>query len=93
MLAADKDRLIAAVKQNALTLRHKELDYFVERYTNIATQVRPQSLSSPLSKTSLDSFFSHPMHFKISQASILAGFAFDSLVELEITEAMQIELK
>ena len=55
MLAADKDRLIASVKQNALQLRHKELDYYIERYSNLATQ-----------------------------ASILAGFAFDGLVELEI---------
>ncbi|KAL1518580.1 hypothetical protein AB1Y20_002868 [Prymnesium parvum] len=55
MLAADKDRLIAGLKQHALSLRHKELDYFVERYSNLATQ-----------------------------ASILAGFAFDSLVELDV---------
>ena len=55
MLAADKDRLIASAKQTALQLRHKELDYFIERYSNLATQ-----------------------------SSILAGFAFDSLVELEI---------
>ena len=55
MLAADKDRLIASAKQTALQLRHKELDYYIERYSNLATQ-----------------------------ASIIAGFAFDSLVELEI---------
>lgn len=55
MLAADKDRLIASAKQTALQLRHKELDYYIERYSNLATQ-----------------------------ASILAGFAFDGLVELEI---------
>ena len=55
MLAADKDRLIANAKQTALQLRHKELDYFVERYSNLATQ-----------------------------ASILAGFAFDGLVELDV---------
>ena len=48
MLAADKDRLIASAKQTALQLRHKELDYYIERYSNLATQ-----------------------------ASILAGFAFD----------------
>ena len=59
MLAADKDRLVAGLKQRALELRHKELDYYVERYSNITTQ-----------------------------ASILAGFAFDSLVELEIPEPM-----
>jgi len=60
MLAADKDRLIAGLKQHALELRHKELDYYVERYSNLATQ-----------------------------ASILAGFAFDSLVELDITDEMK----
>ena len=57
MLAADKDRLVAGLKQHALHLRQKELEYYVERYSNITTQ-----------------------------ASILAGFAFDSLVELEIPE-------
>jgi len=56
MLAADKDRLIAGVKQNALQLRHKELDYYIERFSNLATQ-----------------------------SSIIAGFAFDSLVELEVS--------
>jgi MFS family permease len=55
MLAADKDKLIASAKQTALLLRHKELDYYIERYSNLATQ-----------------------------SSILAGFAFDGLVELEI---------
>jgi hypothetical protein len=60
MLAADKDRLVAALKKNALGLRQKELEYYVERYSNIATQ-----------------------------ASIVAGFAFDSLVELEISEDMR----
>jgi len=64
MLAADKDRLIAGLKAQALSLRHKELDYFVERYSNLATQ-----------------------------ASILAGFAFDSLVELDITEDMKKDLE
>ena len=59
MLAADKDKLVAALKQHALQLRHKELNYYVERYSNITTQ-----------------------------ASILAGFAFDSLVELEIEDKM-----
>ena len=59
MLAADKDRLVAGLKQHALHLRQKELEYYVERYSNITTQ-----------------------------ASILAGFAFDSLVELEIPETM-----
>ena len=54
MLAADKDRLIAGLKQNSLQLRQKELEYYIERYTNIATQ-----------------------------ASILAGFSFDALVELD----------
>jgi hypothetical protein len=63
MLAADKDRLVAALKQKALGLRQKELEYYVERYSNIATQ-----------------------------ASIVAGFAFDSLVELEISEDMRQEI-
>ena len=58
MLAADKDRLIANVKQNALQLRQRELEYYVERYSNLATQ-----------------------------ASIIAGFAFDGLVELDPTVA------
>jgi len=57
MLAADKDRLIANVKQTALQLRQKELEYYVERYSNLATQ-----------------------------ASIIAGFAFDGLVELDPSE-------
>ena len=52
MLAADKDRLIANVKQNALLLRQRELEYYVERYSNLATQ-----------------------------SSIIAGFAFDGLME------------
>lgn len=55
MLAADKDRLIAQTKQTALQLRHKELEYYVERYSNLATQ-----------------------------ASIIAGFSFDGLVELDV---------
>ena len=55
MLAASKDTLVAGLKQSALVLRHKELEYYVERYSNITTQ-----------------------------ASILAGLAFDSLVELDI---------
>jgi len=64
MLAADKDRLVAGLKQHALHLRQKELEYYVERYSNITTQ-----------------------------ASILAGFAFDSLVELEIPEKTAEEVK
>ena len=64
MLAADKDRLVARLKQNALTLRQKELEYYVERYSNITTQ-----------------------------ASILAGFAFDSLIEITVPEKMQDERK
>ena len=40
MLAADKDILVAGLKQNALTLRQKELEYYVERYSNITTQAR-----------------------------------------------------
>tara|TARA_B110001452_G_C15169735_1_gene406560 strand:+ start:191 stop:1015 length:825 start_codon:yes stop_codon:yes gene_type:complete len=62
MLAADKDRLVAGLKQHALHLRQKELEYYVERYSNITTQ-----------------------------ASILAGFAFDSLVELDIPEKWMTE--
>ena len=58
MLAADKDRLIANVKQTALQLRQKELEYYVERYSNLATQ-----------------------------SSIIAGFAFDGLVELDPSAA------
>ena len=38
MLAASKDTLVAGLKQNALLLRHKELEYYVERYSNITTQ-------------------------------------------------------
>lgn len=63
MLAADKDRLVAALKQDALILRQKELEYYVERYTNITTQ-----------------------------ASIVAGFSFDALVELDITQELHDEL-
>ena len=40
MLAADKDILVAGLKQNALTLRQKELEYHVERYSNNTTQAR-----------------------------------------------------
>jgi len=57
MLQADKQVLLAGVKQNALQLRQKELDFNVERYTNLATQ-----------------------------ASVVAGFSFESLVELEVPE-------
>ena len=63
MLAASKDQLVAATKQESLGLRQKELEYFVERYSNITTQ-----------------------------ASIVAGFAFDALVELDITEEMEEKL-
>ena len=44
---------MAALKQEALSLRQKELEYYVERYSNIMTQ-----------------------------ASIVAGFSFDALVEM-----------
>ena len=40
MLQADKQVLLSSVKKNALELRQKELDFNVERYTNLATQVR-----------------------------------------------------
>ena len=53
MLAADKNQLVAGVRKHALEIREKELRFFVERYTNLATQ-----------------------------ASVVAGFAFDGLVEL-----------
>jgi len=57
MLQADKQVLLAGVKRSALELRQKELDFNVERYTNLATQ-----------------------------ASVIAGFSFESLVELEVPE-------
>ena len=57
MLAADKNQLVAGVRKHALEIREKELRFFVERYTNLATQ-----------------------------ASVVAGFAFDGLVELEVPE-------
>ena len=57
MLQADKQVLLAGVKRNALELRQRELEFHVERYTNLATQ-----------------------------ASVVAGFAFESLVELELPE-------
>ena len=55
MLQADKQVLLAGVKRNALELRQKELDFNVERFTNLATL-----------------------------ASVIAGFSFESLVELEV---------
>ena len=57
MLQADKQVLLAGVKRNALELRQRELEFHVERYTNLATQ-----------------------------ASVIAGFSFESLVELEVPE-------
>lgn len=57
MLQADKQVLLAGVKRNALELRQKELEFNVERFTNLATQ-----------------------------ASVIAGFSFESLVELEVPE-------
>ena len=90
MLAADKDRLIAGLKQHALSLRHKELDYFVERYSNLATQVR-----RAVRLTARGPAARRCCHRRarvkprgLAQASILAGFAFDSLVELDITPEM-----
>ena len=59
-----QDRLVAALKQQALELRQKELEYYVSRYTNIMTQ-----------------------------ASIVAGFSFDGMVELDITDGMEDSLK
>jgi hypothetical protein len=61
MLAADKDKLIANAKQTALHLRQKELEYYVERYSNLATQ-----------------------------ASIICGFSFDGLVELEVPAQLEV---
>ena len=57
MLQADKQVLLAGVKRSALELRQRELEFHVERYTNLATQ-----------------------------ASVVAGFSFESLVELEVPE-------
>lgn len=57
MLQADKQVLLARTKQSALELRQRELEFHVERYTNLATQ-----------------------------ASIVAGFSFESMIELEIPE-------
>jgi hypothetical protein len=57
MLAVDKNQLVQNLKKRALELMQKELQFFVERYTNLATQ-----------------------------ASIVAGFAFDGLVEMEVPE-------
>ena len=57
MLQADKQVLLAGVKRNALELRQRELEFHVERFTNLATQ-----------------------------ASVVAGFSFESLVELEVPE-------
>lgn len=57
MLAVDKNQLVQNLKKRALELLQKELQFFIERYTNLATQ-----------------------------ASIVAGFAFDGLVELEVPE-------
>lgn len=57
MLQADKQVLLSGLKRNALELRQKELDFNVERLTNLATQ-----------------------------SSVIAGFAFESMVEMEIPE-------
>eukprot|EP00316_Scyphosphaera_apsteinii_P011071 CAMPEP_0119333950 /NCGR_PEP_ID=MMETSP1333-20130426/86331_1 /TAXON_ID=418940 /ORGANISM="Scyphosphaera apsteinii, Strain RCC1455" /LENGTH=73 /DNA_ID=CAMNT_0007344139 /DNA_START=57 /DNA_END=275 /DNA_ORIENTATION=+ len=57
MLQADKQVLLTGVKRNALELRQRELEFNIERYTNLATQ-----------------------------ASVVAGFSFESLVELEVPE-------
>ena len=40
MLAASKDKVLAELKQQSLCLRQLELEYYIKRYTNIATQVR-----------------------------------------------------
>ena len=51
MLQADKQVLLSTVKRSALELRQRELEFNVERFTNLATQ-----------------------------ASVIAGFSFESLV-------------
>jgi|TARA_B110001469_G_C9416352_1_gene212664 hypothetical protein len=45
MLAASKDKVLAELKQQSLCLRQLELEYYIKRYTNIATQVRRESVS------------------------------------------------
>ena len=60
MLAASKDKVLAELKQQSLCLRQLELEYYIKRYTNIATQ-----------------------------CVIIAGFAYDSLVEITISARMQ----
>ena len=40
MLAASKDKVLAELKQQSLCLRQLELEYYIKRYSNIATQVR-----------------------------------------------------
>ena len=45
MLAASKDKVLAELKQRSLCLRQLELEYYITRYTNIATQVRRESVS------------------------------------------------
>ena len=62
MLAASKDKVLAELKQQSLCLRQLELEYYIKRYTNIATQ-----------------------------CVIIAGFAYDSLVEITISARMQEE--
>ena len=60
MLQASKDKVLAELKQRSLLLRQLELEYYIKRYTNIATQ-----------------------------CVVLAGFAYDSLVEITISPRMQ----
>ena len=62
MLAASKDKVLAELKQQSLCLRQLELEYYIKRYANIATQ-----------------------------CVIIAGFAYDSLVEISISARMQEE--
>ena len=45
MLTASKDKVLAELKQRSLCLRQLELEYYITRYTNIATQVRRESVS------------------------------------------------
>ena len=50
MLAASKDKVLAELKQQSLCLRQLELEYYIKRYTNIATQVRRESVVSTRGK-------------------------------------------
>ena len=38
MLAADKQSLVARLAVNSLGIRQKQLDFYVERYSNLSSQ-------------------------------------------------------